>query len=1400
MMNSSSNLPTQSSVSNLNRRKNSNRNKMAALATAEGTNAMKRIEGRLYLCTKSIVFEPADMSRGIIRYPFERMIVGPSISPQSSYSAAHSMNNVHQNRQHQYYGQQQQHQIQQEKECKTISFSTTKYIIMKKNNIIAPYTIIDETSNEAQIIGNFNNGNGNVNGHSSDKPTANTTTFSFTFLFSKPDHFLELCRSLFQQNPKLQNLGATIPSPSPSMQEMNNSNNRMAMNHAATVHKFNIHNFVHLTETPQTTSLKSYMLSPLISKPGCTMVTQEYFYFQPIVGIDGAAASGEDPTNSYGISSGGSVSSGNAGNSTRVFSWKLSSIVATARRYHGLKDCALELFFSEHESDDILHDNDDNLGTMHQDSGSSRSMVKKKKSKSKKKKREKYGYSDENGSTNASVTSSNTDSSCHSSSLLIAFETKKDREMVMKVLPRYRYINDAASEAKASIDGNNQSGGSPIGHDYAKRSSSAKSQAKILCHTDASFLKQAMQLWMKGGISNFDYLLVLNSAAGRSFHDLSRYPVFPWVLNDYESSKLDLKSLSPPTERDRSGVNDKGSQIFRDLAKPIGALNNERLEQFKQRWSSMHDMEDVASFLYGTHYSAPGYCLYYLVRLMPEHMLCLQNGKYDAADRLFHSIQHCYSSLLSNPTDLKESIPQFYDPQSGVDLLLNLSGLQLGVAQNGTIINDVELPNWAKSPKDFLKKNRRALESDYCSYYLPDWIDLIFGDKSRGAKAEEAMNIFHPTSYYTPKDVERMESEEKKAQAELQATEFGICCDMLFCAPHPHKNDNPKVIDAARLFNLNNDRALDPDVDTDENARGEWELLPSYEESEQRSNDEKQILKSCSSGSGFTKSNSFEGKQNIIITSSHEENDQSTLINSDVATSEGFSDQQQWAQNQKEILKVEVSNEKFYSVRDNHSGERLKRIPLSGSGDTRSSDERTSLWNDGSFGASSNQADAKKITHSTLVPRASPISSFEKNSHSMKQGGWELKLITSKEIHSDTVSGCHINIGRRNSNIITTSLDGSLVVHILPTTLAEEQSIGRRGFSTTAKSLMSQYSYGQQSAVSTSSGENSKRIHLFRSHTSSDPLSCLAVVNGDEDASASQIAFAGGHDDVILAYGVHAACGLASIYSHRDCITGIDICPLRCHGLDASKGPGTHVMISGSYDATVKLWNVSIAKGENVIIDKEPLVELFDAESSVSDVAGKVISQNNGKRLLVAAGAQDGSITIWSWDGSRKNVQYREETKRGFGSCSALKWSSSGNFRDDERETILLIAGFGNGRIASYVLKEEKFYPVGILDVGSPVNCLSINNNTVVVGCEDGGIRLTSFGTDGHLDYQPRIFSSANGPNCPAITSIHCANFLLDNTEPTSKNSKSSGGNRMKYLCCTGGKDGTVSVFHLDEL
>jgi hypothetical protein len=38
------------------------------------------------------------------------------------------------------------------------------------------------------------------------------------------------------------------------------------------------------------------------------------------------------------------------------------------------------------------------------------------------------------------------------------------------------------------------------------------------------------QRWQNGQVSNFEYLMALNTLAGRSFNDITQYPVFPWVI------------------------------------------------------------------------------------------------------------------------------------------------------------------------------------------------------------------------------------------------------------------------------------------------------------------------------------------------------------------------------------------------------------------------------------------------------------------------------------------------------------------------------------------------------------------------------------------------------------------------------------------------------------------------------------------------------------------------------------------------------------------------------------------------------------------------------------------------------------------------------------------------------
>lgn len=46
--------------------------------------------------------------------------------------------------------------------------------------------------------------------------------------------------------------------------------------------------------------------------------------------------------------------------------------------------------------------------------------------------------------------------------------------------------------------------------------------------------------WQKREITNFEYLMFLNTCSNRTFNDLNQYPVMPWVLTNYESEELDL--------------------------------------------------------------------------------------------------------------------------------------------------------------------------------------------------------------------------------------------------------------------------------------------------------------------------------------------------------------------------------------------------------------------------------------------------------------------------------------------------------------------------------------------------------------------------------------------------------------------------------------------------------------------------------------------------------------------------------------------------------------------------------------------------------------------------------------------------------------------------------------------
>eukprot|EP01100_Stratorugosa_tubuloviscum_P002777 TRINITY_DN1659_c0_g1_i3.p1 TRINITY_DN1659_c0_g1~~TRINITY_DN1659_c0_g1_i3.p1 ORF type:complete len:346 (+),score=73.74 TRINITY_DN1659_c0_g1_i3:146-1183(+) len=202
-------------------------------------------------------------------------------------------------------------------------------------------------------------------------------------------------------------------------------------------------------------------------------------------------------------------------------------------------------------------------------------------------------------------------------------------------------------------------------------------------------------------------------------------------------------------------------------------------------------------FLYGTHYSTPAYVLFYLVRTAPELMLKLQNGRFDKADRLFDSISDTWFNVFTNPSDVKELIPEFYQTH---EFLTNKYCIDFGSKQNGEIVNDVKLPPWATSPEDFININLKALEGDYVSSNIHKWIDLIFGYKQTGEEALAADNLFYYLTYQRNFEENIYDSNYRQA-LETQRREFGQTPKQIFFEPHPEKKDFQVDLQKVEVFN-----------------------------------------------------------------------------------------------------------------------------------------------------------------------------------------------------------------------------------------------------------------------------------------------------------------------------------------------------------------------------------------------------------------------------------------------------------------------------------------------------------------------------------------------------------------------------------------------------------------------
>lgn len=283
------------------------------------------------------------------------------------------------------------------------------------------------------------------------------------------------------------------------------------------------------------------------------------------------------------------------------------------------------------------------------------------------------------------------------------------------------------------------------------------------------------QRWQHREISNFEYLMFLNTIAGRTYNDLNQYPVFPWVITNYESEELDLTLPSN----------------FRDLSKPVGALNPKRAAFFAERYESWED-DQVPKFHYGTHYSTASFVLSWLLRIEPftTSFLNFQGGKFDHADRAFSSVSRAWRNCQRDTSDIKELIPEFYYLP---EMFVNMNNYNLGVMDDGTVVSDVELPPWAKTPEEFVRISRLALESEFVSCQLHQWIDLIFGYKQQGPEAVRALNVFYYLTYEGAVNLSSITDPVLREAVEAQIRSFGQTPSQLLIEPHPPRSSAMQV-------------------------------------------------------------------------------------------------------------------------------------------------------------------------------------------------------------------------------------------------------------------------------------------------------------------------------------------------------------------------------------------------------------------------------------------------------------------------------------------------------------------------------------------------------------------------------------------------------------------------------
>ncbi|KAG6590884.1 Kinase A-anchor protein [Phytophthora cinnamomi] len=293
------------------------------------------------------------------------------------------------------------------------------------------------------------------------------------------------------------------------------------------------------------------------------------------------------------------------------------------------------------------------------------------------------------------------------------------------------------------------------------------------------------EMWVRREISNFEYLMALNVSAGRSYNDPSQYPVFPWVIKDYESAELRLDD----------------EDIYRDLRRPIGGQSPDAIQRARATYDGWDPKTPIPAFHYANTYSHMQSVLYFLIRLAPFTGAVLgseeqQLHRKAVGEPTFDSVPDAFRMCTSDERHMFELTPEFfYLPE----LFSSARNKTLArhftpgqeVSATAGLARDVTLPPWAASSYEFVRLHRLALESDFVSSNLHHWIDLIFGYKQTGVSAVDALNSYHIACY-----PERLDLSTSSDGVRAKLVQRGTVPIQLFRKPHPARMTQDESLEA----------------------------------------------------------------------------------------------------------------------------------------------------------------------------------------------------------------------------------------------------------------------------------------------------------------------------------------------------------------------------------------------------------------------------------------------------------------------------------------------------------------------------------------------------------------------------------------------------------------------------